>query len=198
MSVPPPGPIGTIRRMGRVGKSCAAAAAAKRTPHAMKAKRRHALMGPHANLGHAGCESGGPRDRVRMDRRRRAGKADADIPSRRSRLDPAVARFSAEGGCGHGLPGVALRPLRLRPVGCARRAAPRRALHARRGARCAARAAPAPGHRRDDPGGTFRRRLDRSHPRRRRACGSRRCGDGAACLHRAGVPRFHPEGCGHF
>src|SRR6185295_10883432 len=94
MSVPPPGPIGTIRRTGRVGKSCAAAAPARTRPNAMQARRP--LMGPHANLGHAGCESGGSLAQLRMDRKRPPGKADADLPPRRLGLDPAVARLSAE------------------------------------------------------------------------------------------------------
>src|SRR5262245_13110620 len=73
-------------------------------------------MGSHANLGHAGCESGGALAQLRVDRGRWARKADADFPARRTRLDPPVARLSVEGGGCHRLPRAALRPLRLRPV----------------------------------------------------------------------------------
>src|SRR5262247_1397422 len=70
-------------------------------------------MGPHANLGHAGCESGGALAQLRVDRRQRARKADADFPARRPRLHPPVARLPDESGCGDRLPRAGLRPLRL-------------------------------------------------------------------------------------
>ncbi len=49
-------------------------------------------------------------------------------------------------------------------------------------------------HRRCHPRRALRRRLDRAYPCRRRPFGARRGGDGAACVHRAGVPRSHPRG----
>ena len=119
-----------------------------------------------------------------------AAQADAGFPARRSRLDPPVAR----------LPGkVCARPAAARwsttatatasPM-CCRSRKPRRAFHARRGP-----AGPCPSclqeaeDRKSDPRRPFRRRLDRADPRRRRAPGARRGGDGAARVHRAGLPR---------
>ena len=139
---------------------------------------------------HAIAARSGPFARTTSGSARRRRQAGAGVPARRPRLDPAVARFSGEARARDRLPRAGLRPLRLRAVG---RAAPSRRRTVRFMHDEALNALPEmlskSENREPDPGRPFRRRVDRADPRRRRPRGARRGGDGAACVHRAAVPR---------